>query len=234
MHSLKLYFLLFISYSILGWIIEVLLMFIQHKKFINRGFFIGPYCPIYGLGAIFIILLLNKFINYPILLFLSAIVICSVLEYMASLILEKIYHARWWDYSDMKFNLNGRICAITMIPFGILGIIMMYVLNPMVIKFYNSLSSKSLNLICIIIFIIFISDLIISFVVLGEIRKDNKVLDKDNTEEMRMKVRKIILKRGLLHRRLLKAFPNFMNIDNIVKKANEQKNKIVKKIIKKK
>ena len=140
MHSIELYFLLFISYSVFGWVMEVIVKFIQYKRFINRGFLIGPYCPIYGFGALFITLLLNKYIEYPMLLFIVAIIICSILEYMTSLVLEKIYHARWWDYSNKKFNLNGRICVNTMIPFGILGMIMMYVFNPLVFKFYNYLN----------------------------------------------------------------------------------------------
>lgn len=237
MHSIELYFLLFISYSVFGWVMEVIVKFIQYKRFINRGFLIGPYCPIYGFGALFITLLLNKYIEYPMLLFIVAIIICSILEYMTSLVLEKIYHARWWDYSNKKFNLNGRICVNTMIPFGILGMIMMYVFNPLVFKFYNYLNINTLNIICIIIFSIFLFDLITSLIVLGEIRKDNKALDKDNTEEMRRKVREIILSRGLLHRRLLRAYPNFRYIGIIVKKninkAKEHKDNIIKKISKK-
>ncbi len=208
--NLKLYFLLFISYSIFGWVIEVILKYDQYKRFINRGFLIGPYCPIYGVGAVCMTLLLSKYINYPVHLFMAAIIICSILEYMTSLILEKIYHARWWDYSTKRFNLNGRICINTMIPFGILGMLMMYVFNPIVIVFYKSINEKIISIICIILLIIFITDLIISIVVLSKIRKDNKVLDKDNTEEMRSKVIEIIKSRGILYRRLLRAYPNFI------------------------
>ena len=115
------YFLLFIIYSIIGWILEIIFAFINLKKFVNRGFLIGPYCPIYGAGCLLLTILLSKYAEDTIVLFALSIIICSILEYLTSWIMEKIFKLRWWDYSDMKFNINGRICLETMIPFGIIG-----------------------------------------------------------------------------------------------------------------
>ena len=129
---------------------------------------------------------------------------------MTSLVLEKIYHARWWDYSEKRFNLNGRICINTMIPFGMLGMLMMYVFNPIIIVFYKKIKTQIISIICIILLIIFITDLVISLIVLSKIRRDNKILYKDNTEEMRAKVIEIIKSRGALYRRLLKAYPDYV------------------------
>ena len=128
MKELFIYFLFFIIYSFLGWLLEVTVKLVEDQRFINRGFLIGPVCPIYGFGALLLQLLLNKYINDPWTLFIMIILTCSVLEYSTSYILEKLFHTRWWDYSRKKFNINGRICLETMIPFGIFGLIIMYIL----------------------------------------------------------------------------------------------------------
>ena len=91
------YFLLFVFYSFLGWLMEVTQGYVRHKKFVNRGFLIGPYCPIYGYGAISMTLLLKGYANDPIVLFVMAIVICSILEYTTSFVMEKIFKIRWWE-----------------------------------------------------------------------------------------------------------------------------------------
>ena len=129
-NTIKIYFLLFLIYSFVGWCMEVGLKLVERKKFVNRGFLLGPYCPIYGYGAILITLLLNDFKSKPVILFLMAILICGILEYLTSFFMEKIFHLRWWDYSKKKFNINGRICLDTIVPFGILGTVIMYVTNP--------------------------------------------------------------------------------------------------------
>ena len=115
------YFLLFFFCSMLGWLMEVTCKLFQFHRFINRGFLIGPYCPIYGFGAVFVTLLLSGFSDHPIAVFLLAMLVCGTLEYVTSYVMEKLFHARWWDYSQRKFNLNGRVCANTLIPFGLLG-----------------------------------------------------------------------------------------------------------------
>src|SRR5574344_2723105 len=137
--TLSYYFLLFMFYSFLGWIVEVVCKLIEKHKFINRGFLIGPYCPIYGWSCIFMILTLTKYENDPIILFLMAIVICSILEYFTSYFMELIFKTRWWDYSKKKYNINGRICLETMIPFGILGTIVIYIINPFFLGIINKI-----------------------------------------------------------------------------------------------
>lgn len=127
--DLKVYFLLFIIYAVIGWCMEVICKLIQYKKFVDRGFLIGPYCPIYGVGALLITFFLNKYVQDPVVLFVMAIVVCGILEYLTSYFMEKIYHARWWDYSRKKFNINGRICLSNLIAFGILGMFIMYISN---------------------------------------------------------------------------------------------------------
>lgn len=110
MRNVFTYFMLFFIYAILGWIIETTLVSIEKRKFVNRGFLIGPYCPIYGFGGLAITILLKNYTKDPIVLFLMAVIICGTLEYFTSYIMEKIFKARWWDYSAKKYNINGRIC----------------------------------------------------------------------------------------------------------------------------
>ncbi len=212
----KHYFLLFLSYSILGWIIEVLGKLINDKRIINRGFLLGPYCPIYGFGCVLITLLLDKYINDPIILFIMSMIICSILEYWTSYIMEKLFKARWWDYSSYKYNINGRVCLNTMIPFGILSCFLMYVLNPFYISILTNMSDKLLNVICIITLIPFTADVIISFNVITKL-KLTKLELKDNTEEISKEVREFLKQGSLLASRLLNAFPH-IKIPNSSKK----------------
>ena len=162
LNQIEVYFLLFMSYAFLGWCMEVTCKLLQYKRFINRGFLIGPYCPIYGWGALAITILLKRYTYDVIVLFVMSVIICSFIEYFTSYFMEKKFHARWWDYSSKKFNINGRICLETLIPFGILGVMIMYVTNPFLFKIYNLIPSTSMHIICIILFTIFIIDNIIS------------------------------------------------------------------------
>lgn len=204
-------FILFIIYSMIGWTMEVILTLIEKKKFTNRGFMIGPWCPIYGTGCICLILLLDNYKNNPVILFFMAIIICSIIEYMTSLIMEKIFKARWWDYSDKKFNLNGRICLETMIPFGILGLLVVYFVNPFIVNILNKIPVKTLNIVAYILLAVFITDFIISFKIIFKFKDTLKKTEKDATEQISKKVKEIFLSKGILYRRLVNAFPNLKN-----------------------
>ena len=128
---------LYYIYSVAGWIMETVSVSIQKRKFVDRGFLIGPYCPIYGTGVVAITVLLKKYSDDVVATFFMSIIICGILEYMTSYFMEKIFKARWWDYSAKKYNINGRICLETVVPFGILGCLVMYVLNPITFKYLN-------------------------------------------------------------------------------------------------
>ena len=191
LHTIEIYFLLFISYAFLGWCMEVTCKFIQYKKFINRGFLIGPYCPIYGWGALAITILLKRYMEDPLVLFVMSTLICSIIEYLTSYFMEKKYHARWWDYSNKKFNINGRICLETLIPFGILGVAIMYGTNPILFKLYNQIPQLVINILTVILFIGFIVDNIISSNIISSINVEENKLIKDNTEEITEKIKQV-------------------------------------------
>lgn len=126
-------FLYFLFYSFTGWVYETLLCSVKERRFVNRGFLTGPYCPIYGCGALIDVVLLRPFSN-PLVLFLLSMALCSVLEYITSYLMEKIFHARWWDYSHMKFNLNGRICLLGALAFGAMSLVLVLFLHPLVVS----------------------------------------------------------------------------------------------------
>ena len=199
---------------------EVGCKLVELKKFINRGFLIGPYCPIYGWGCILIILLLNKYTDDPLVLFIMAIVICSILEYFTSYFMEKLFKARWWDYSRRKFNINGRICLETMIPFGLLGCLIMYFVNPFFVSIYSKIPSNILIIISSVLFTIFLIDNIISYTIMFKMKIPKIKISKDNTEEITEYVRSILAKRSFLYKRLMKAYPNMKILRNKVMSIN--------------
>ena len=211
MNEIYYYFLLFLIYSFIGWLIEVIGKLIEKHKFINRGFLIGPICPIYGHGCILMILTLSRYKDNPLTLFIYAIFICSLLEYFTSYFMEKIFKARWWDYSTKRFNLNGRICAETMIPFGILGTLVICVINPIFEYLLNLFNFETIKITAVVLFIIYIIDYTISLIIMFGFKGTLKTVEKDGTEEITKKVKKILINKNVLYKRLVEAFPNFVN-----------------------
>lgn len=200
--------LLFFAMSILGWLMEVVCKYIEFKRFINRGFLIGPYCPIYGVGSILIVLLLERHITSPVIDFFMAMIICGTLEYLTSYVMEKLFHARWWDYSHRRFNIDGRVCAGTLLPFGILGLLLLYVIKPALYALYAQIPSAILTTICLLLCGLFVADVIVSTNVLGKIRNTADLTGADDTEALTKAVREKLFGENALFRRTLQAFPS--------------------------
>lgn len=228
LRTIELYFLLFFTYSVLGWVMEVTKTLIDKKKFVNRGFLIGPYCPIYGYGVILLTILLKKYQSDIPATFIFSILICGTLEYFTSYFMEKIFHARWWDYSKRKFNINGRICLETLLPFGIMGCLILYIVNPAFLNIYGKMPNIALHIICGILLAVYITDNIISGKIISNL-KEISVNVKDNTEEISKKVKKIITQKSALHRRLVEAFPSIkakVNLKDWITKGEEKINEL--------
>ena len=224
------YILLFFIYSFIGWIMEVICYLIEHRKLVNRGFFLGPYCPIYGCGGLLIVFLLNSYVDDVIVLFIMTIVICSILEYFTSYLMEKLFQARWWDYSKYKFNLNGRICLETMIPFGVIGCLVTYIINPFFSAMINGLPPLLVQLLSIFLLILFIIDNIVSFKIISNLKLVSLNIRKDNTEEITKKVKETLTKKNSFTRRLVDAFPDFTIIKEMtLKKLSFKKKELRKK-----
>lgn len=203
------YFLYFILYSFLGWLMEVTCKLVEQKKFINRGFLIGPICPIYGYGVLGIVLLIGKNRMDLLSVFLKSILVCSILEYFTSYFMEKLFKARWWDYSRRKFNINGRICLETMIPFGILGCFVIYILHPLVVKLVSFLNPNIQIIFAFFFLILYIVDNVISFCVMNKIKGEIKKERTDNTEKIRKKVLKWLSENSFIYRHIKNAYPKF-------------------------
>ncbi len=213
------YFLYFMIYAFLGWTMEVLVSLWNKKKFVNRGFLIGPYCPIYGWGVLTILLTVGKNTSDVLGVFLKAILICSVLEYFTSYFMEKIYNVRWWDYSNKKFNINGRICLETMLPFGLLALCIIYGIHPVVMSMVDKLSVTGLIAVCAVLITIFIADNIVSTYILFKIKGTIKAEKKDNTEKIKKYIEKWFQDNTVLYRRIKNAFPKF----EIFRKVKDKK-----------
>ena len=214
MNNFLFYFLIFILYAFIGWSLEVFFGVLKEKKFINRGFLIGPICPIYGFGAMFMLLFLTKYRDDPIVVFVLGAVICSILEYFTSYIMEKLFKARWWDYSYIKFNVNGRICLQFSALFGLFGVILICIVNPIVIYLLNLIPNLLKTILSIILLLLFLSDIIISFNIINKVKLTAQNITKDYTEEINKRVKEK-LKNKLLQSRVLKAFPQFSFINRL-------------------
>lgn len=128
------YFLYFFIYAIIGYISEVIYCSIPMRRFVNRGFLHGPYLPIYGFGALLVVVPLMFFDAHPIVVFFIAVLLTSSLEYMTSYVLEKIFNTKLWDYSKNFANINGRVCLLNSTLFGMMGVVATYWLHPTLIR----------------------------------------------------------------------------------------------------
>ena len=128
--TLECYILLFFTGAFLGWVMEVVCKLIQFGRFINRGFLIGPYCPIYGFGAVLVTALLTPFSESPLAVFVLAMAVCGTLEYLTSYVMEKLFHARWWDYSRNRFNIQGRVCLLGFTAFACFTVLVVKWIQP--------------------------------------------------------------------------------------------------------
>lgn len=207
------WFLLFIIYSNIGWLIEVIKTKFDDKKWINRGFLIGPYCPIYGISAIVMVNYLTHYKNDIVTVFILALFICSFAEYITSYVMEKLFNTRWWDYSDEKFNLEGRICLKNCVYFGLLGVLLVYIVNPMFVRILNNINDGNLTIIGSIALGYFIFDYVLSFWLISKLKDNYNIELKDMTEDLTKKRKNILKKeKRKLQRRLIKAFPNLKPI----------------------
>lgn len=161
--------LYFFIYSFIGWILETIYAFLVLGHFVKRGFLIGPICPIYGFGAVLLILLLKDSKGKPLSEFLTAGLAFTIFEYVVSYILEVIFGLRWWDYSQDFLNLQGRVSLAYSIIWGALGILLMEGINPYIAKIIEKnkrhIKIKYQDFIIITLVIICVIDFAISSII---------------------------------------------------------------------
>ena len=177
--------LVFFVFSFVGWCIEVTLKYRQFGRFINRGFLIGPWLPIYGCGAALITLTVagltpvERGIGTT---FAISLIVCGLIEYLASYFMEKKFHARWWDYSQKPMNLHGRVWIGNLILFGIGGVAIIHIINPILYGLLDSLSLISREIIAGCLSVIFLADYSVSHFVLKLVKIGVESSEADNTE----------------------------------------------------
>jgi uncharacterized membrane protein len=216
-------FITFITYSFLGWCVEEFYALVITKTKTNRGFLVGPLCPVYGFTSVALILLLDNFKDNLIVLFILSIVIAAFIEYLASYILEKFLSIKLWDYSkDSKYNVKGRIALYTLIPFGILGTIVIKYINPLIQSLINKVSLNMLYYTSIVIIVLLLIDIIFSVFIIKRTQGTGDITDEKNKE-----VKKHIKKTTKVVQQQLENTTKIAI--NSIKTTNENVKKIIKK-----
>ena len=180
-------FLAFISYAFLGWCLEVVFHIFTERRFINRGFLSGPLCPIYGVGAVLIIMFLDQIDSSFWSIFLGGMIFASLLEIVTGYVLFKVFKTRWWDYSESRFNIGGYISLEFSLAWGFASIFMMRVLQPRVNGFIMSIPAKYVNKIAIVLFLIFVLDVITtlkSLISFRSVLKEVNLIREDWMEQL--------------------------------------------------
>jgi uncharacterized membrane protein len=160
-------------YSFIGWVYESAVCSISKRKLINRGFLNGPVCPVYGFGALACILLLYQRTDNVFILFFTGMLLTSTIEYITAVLLEKLFNAKWWDYSHHRFNIKGRVSLLGAVVFGVLSVILIKFIHPYVSYILDSSSDQMLIVLAIGLFIALMFDL---YVTVNNLLKLNNIL----------------------------------------------------------
>ena len=212
----------FVIYSFLGWVLESVVRTVCERKIINTGFLIGPFCPIYGFGAIIMLLFLNTFENNSILLFFIAFVVLSLWEYLVGVLLEKFFSTKYWDYSDHKFNYKGRICLANSIAWGILGVLFIKYIHPFIENIIGYVDSTYLAIATTIIICVILIDAIINIVKVKNIKSTLAKIENIN-EQIKQKLSEL--------RNKEKASAN-ENLQNLINNLKTRRDRTIKRLYK--
>ncbi|WP_075680512.1 putative ABC transporter permease [Roseburia sp. 831b] len=169
---------IFIIYAFIGWCTEVSYAALDRGIFVNRGFLNGPYCPVYGCGVTIVIAVLTPLKENLIILFIGSILLTSVLEYITGFLLEKVFHNKWWDYSDKPFNLHGYVCLKFSIYWGLACTFVMDVVHPIIYKAITVVPFKVGVVILCVIMTAFAVDLCVTVTTILKFNKQLKLLNE--------------------------------------------------------
>lgn len=217
----------FIIYSFLGWVMESVFRSICEKKLINTGFLKGPFCPIYGVGCSIMILFLAGFANKPIFLFFIAIIILTAWEYIVGVLLETIFHTKYWDYSNHKFNFQGRICLTNSICWGILGVLFVKYIHPFIQEVITKIDTNVLNYIMAVFFMVFVADTIASIIRVKNIKTTLEKIE-DINKEIKEKLKEI----KALKKEKEEKNTTAENVQQLVENLKKKRNRIILRLYK--
>lgn len=229
-------FLWFLIYSFIGWAYESILCSITGKKLVNRGFLNGPVCPVYGCGALIIIFSLQSVTDNILVLFLSSVVLTTTLEYITSYLLETFFHAKWWDYSRYHFQINGRVCLLGSLVFGLLSVLLMLFIHPFVKEMVEQIPDKVLLWTAVFLLLLFLSDIFVTvrhiLLLNGRLQEIQEAINQyaqnsreraqqlkstllerfENSEFNSLRIKALLDMRKFQDRRLMKAFPRLESV----------------------
>ena len=161
-YSIRTLILLFFTFSIVGWMWEVMLHIVSKGMLVNRGTMLGPWLPIYGAGGALVLFLLRRLFRRPVATFLVSMVLCSIIEYFTSWYLEMTKGIRWWDYSGYFMNLNGRICLEGAVTFGLACCLVVYFAGPLIASLIDRIPPATQNVLCVVLLGLFAADMVYS------------------------------------------------------------------------
>ena len=202
--------LLFFAYAFIGWCIEVTLKYFQFHRFINRGFLTGPWLPIYGSGAALITIAVNGLSPLESSVgttFVVSFILCGIVEYMTSFVLEKRFHARWWDYSQKPMNLHGRVWIGNLILFGLGGVLIVELFNPLLFRHFGLINIRMREILAIALSCVFVADYVMSHFVLKLVKSGVESSEADDTEAINKEIHLLLHDRSFFHRRFAEAYP---------------------------
>ena len=181
-----LYLCYFIIYAFLGWCLEVSYKAVTAGCFVNRGFLNGPVCPIYGFGMIIVIFALTPIAGNPGFLFIGSVLLTSTLEWLTGFVLEKAFHAKWWDYSQVPFNISGYICLKFSIAWGLACMFILNIVQPFIAKLVDIVPVFAGKIVIFLVLAGMLSDTILT---INTVMKLNKQLNR--LEEVGAAMRKV-------------------------------------------
>ncbi len=172
------YLCFFFTYAFLGWCLEVSFSAVNEGKFVNRGFLNGPLCPIYGFGMLIVLYFLKPINNNILLLFVFSALLTTILEWITGFILEKIFSIKWWDYSEMPFNLNGYVCLKFSLMWGVACVFVIKLIHPIIYDLINLTPRFVGNALLFIFIIAIIIDALATVKTLLEINREMEHIDE--------------------------------------------------------
>lgn len=195
------WFIWFIIYSIIGWVLETMFCSLARKRFVNRGFLNGTLCPVYGFGALICVFVLYGRADNIFILFFAGMLLNTVMEYLTAVLLEKMFKAKWWDYSIRRFNIKGRVCLRNAVIFGMLSVVLIKYIHPFVSKITGFLTNDAILIMSLAIFTALSLDLY--FTIKHLVRLNNKLKefqDEFNLFLVRYKKRKGEIRNALIEK----------------------------------
>lgn len=230
--NINIYFLAFFIFSFIGWVWESIYCTICEKKWANRGFLYGPICPLYGLGG-FIGLVISEMATSGLitelswqLIFIAGFAVSMLLEYPTSWILEKLFFARWWDYSEIPLNINGRTSVPTSLAFGVASILMMKFFIPVTVSVLSLFPIWLMNLLSLLLMAVLSADVTLTVSALTDFQKHISELDNAFQNHMTNTVYRMICSGGSFYSKAVSRISVFkfpMRKNRIVEKIREKK-----------